>query len=130
MKLTIVGSGYVGLVAAACFAELGHDVICVDNDLKKVDALRRGETPIHEEFLPELLSRHGGEKLTFTSDLHGAVQESEVIFIAVGTPSSDDGECDLSYVEAVAREVAHAVDDYKIVVEKSTVPVCTSEWVR
>lgn len=130
MKLTIVGSGYVGLVAAACFAELGHNVFCVDNDLKKVDGLCRGETPIHEKFLPELLARHGGERLRFTSDLHGAVQESEVVFIAVGTPSSDDGECDLSYVEAVAREVARAVDEYKIVVEKSTVPVCTSEWVR
>ncbi len=130
MYLSIVGSGYVGLVAAACFAELGHDVICVDNDIKKVEALQRGETPIHEEFLPELLARHAGAKLSFTSSLQEAVRASRVIFVAVGTPSGDDGECDLSYVEAVAREVALAIDDYKILVEKSTVPVCTSEWVR
>src|SRR3954470_13513952 len=130
MYLAIVGSGYVGLVAAACFAELGHDVICVDNDINKVEALQRGETPIHEKFLPELLARHSGERLTFTSSLKDAVRASRVIFIAVGTPSGDDGECDLSYVEAVSREVAHTLDDYKIVVEKSTVPVCTSEWVR
>jgi UDPglucose 6-dehydrogenase len=130
MHLAIVGSGYVGLVAAACFAELGHDVICVDNDNKKIEALQRGETPIHEKFLPELLARHAGGRLTFISSLAEAVRASRVIFIAVGTPSGDDGECDLSYVEAVSREVAHAVDDYKLVVEKSTVPVCTSEWVR
>jgi UDPglucose 6-dehydrogenase len=130
MYLSIVGSGYVGLVAAACFAELGHEVICVDNDIKKVEVLERGETPIHEKFLPELLARHSGGKLTFTTSLQDAVRASRVIFIAVGTPSGDDGECDLSYVEAVSREVASAIDDYKILVEKSTVPVCTSEWVR
>lgn len=130
MHLSIVGSGYVGLVAAACFAELGHDVICVDNDAKKVEALQKGETPIHEQFLPELLMRHAGGKLTFTTSLRDAVRASRLIFIAVGTPSGDDGECDLSHVEAVSREVARAIDDYKIVVEKSTVPVCTSEWIR
>ncbi|HWR15867.1 MAG TPA: UDP-glucose/GDP-mannose dehydrogenase family protein [Terriglobales bacterium] len=130
MRLAIVGSGYVGLVAAACFAELGHNVICIDNDTRKIDALRHGEIPIHEKFLPELLARHVGDRLTFSSSLRDAVQKSQVIFIAVGTPSSEDGECDLSHVEAVSREVAHVVNDYKIVVEKSTVPVCTSEWVR
>ena len=130
MYLSIVGSGYVGLVAAACFAELGHDVICVDNNIRIVEALQRGETPIHEKFLPELLARHAGGKLTFTTSLKEAVRASRVIFIAVGTPSGDDGECDLSYVEAVSREVASAIDYYKILVEKSTVPVCTSEWVR
>lgn len=130
MYLSIVGSGYVGLVAAASFAELGHDVICVDNDKRKIEALQRGETPIHERFLPELLARHSGAKLTFTASLKDAVRASQVIFVAVGTPSDEDGECDLSYVEAVSREVASAIDDYKILVEKSTVPVCTSEWVR
>jgi UDPglucose 6-dehydrogenase len=130
MHLAIVGSGYVGLVAAACFAELGHDVICVDKDEDKIGALQRGETPIHEKFLPELLSRHAGQKLKFTSSLGDAVCTSQIVFIAVGTPSAHDGECDLSYVEAVSREIARAVNDYKIVVEKSTVPVCTSEWVR
>ncbi len=131
MRLSIVGSGYVGLVAAACFAELGHEVICVDNDASKLAALERGETPIHEKFLPELLARHRGERLTFSASLTDAVRASSVIFIAVGTPASQTGECDLSYVEAVSREIAHAVDsERKVVVEKSTVPVCTSEWIR
>lgn len=131
MRIAIVGSGYVGLVAAACFAELGHNVICVDNDLEKITALKRGEVPIHEKFLPELLTRHRNNNLTFTSSLPEAVGISSIIFIAVGTPSTDNGDCDLSYVEAVSREIAYAVDgNHKIVVEKSTVPVCTSEWVR
>ncbi len=130
MQLAIVGSGYVGLVAAVCLAELGHEVICVDNDLKKVAALRHGEIPIHEQFLPELLARHRGERLSFSSSLAEAVRASSVIFIAVGTPAGQNGECDLSYVESVAREVAQALDGQKIVVEKSTVPVCTGEWIR
>ena len=131
MKIAIVGSGYVGLVAAACFAELGHQVTCVDNDARKVHELQRGEIPIHEKFLPELLGRHRDERLRFTSSLREAVEASSVIFIAVGTPAGHNGECDLSYVEAVSREIAEAVDgDKKLVVEKSTVPVCTSEWVR
>ncbi|HLH09800.1 MAG TPA: UDP-glucose/GDP-mannose dehydrogenase family protein [Terriglobales bacterium] len=130
MQVTVVGSGYVGLVASACFAELGHWVICVDNDTAKVAALERGETPIHERFLPELLERHRGKRLKFTSSLSQAVQQSAVIFIAVGTPSTDNGDCDLSYVEVVAREISRSVSGYKLVVQKSTVPVCTSEWVR
>jgi UDPglucose 6-dehydrogenase len=130
MQIAIVGSGYVGLVAAACFAELGHEVICVDNDVNKVAALSRGEIPIHEKFLPELLARHRGERLRFSGSLAQAVQASSVIFIAVGTPAAQNGECDLSYVESVSREVARAIDGHKIVVEKSTVPVCTSDWIR
>ena len=130
MHIALVGSGYVGLVAAACFAELGHDVICVDNDLTRVAALNRGEIPIHEKFLPELLARHRGERLRFSDSLAEAVPASSVIFIAVGTPASQNGECDLSYVESVSREVARALDGHKIVVEKSTVPVCTSDWIR
>jgi len=130
MRLAIVGSGYVGLVAATCFAELGHDVVCVDNEAAKLSALRRGEIPIHEEFLPELLARHRGERLTFSASLTEAVGSSDLVFIAVGTPAGQNGECDLSYVESVSREIAGAVNGYKLVVEKSTVPVCTSEWIR
>ena len=129
-SISIVGSGYVGLVAAACFAEMGHRVICVDSDEAKVRMLREGGIPIHEEYLPELLNRHHSNKVEFTSDLRRATQESQVIFIAVGTPQSDTGSADLSYVEAVASEIARSIDNYKVIVEKSTVPVYTNEWIR
>jgi len=130
MRIAVIGSGYVGLVAGACFADLGHDVIVVDNDQKKLAALNRGEVPIHENFLPELLQRHRGKKLRFSDDLSAAVEASAAIFVAVGTPPTEQGEADLSYVESVARAIAGAINDYKIVVEKSTVPVYTSDWVR
>jgi UDPglucose 6-dehydrogenase len=130
MNIAVVGSGYVGLVAGACFAELGHEVILVDNDPSKLASLRDGELPIHERFLPELLERHRGRRLSFTGDLSLAVRASEIVFIAVGTPPTEDGEADLSYVESVARSIAGCVDSYKLVVEKSTVPVYTSDWIR
>src|SRR5215469_1417143 len=130
MQIAVVGSGYVGLVAGACFADLGHDVIVVDNDEKKLAALNRGEVPIHENFLPELLERHRGNRLHFSDDLESAVRDSTAIFVAVGTPPNEQGEADLSYVESVARGIAGAIDGYKVVVEKSTVPVYTSDWVR
>src|SRR5438874_9968864 len=130
MQIAVVGSGYVGLVAGACFADLGHDVIVVDNDDKKLAALNRGEVPIHENFLPELLHRHRGTRLKFSDDLQSAVRASSAIFVAVGTPPTEQGEADLSYVESVARNIAGAIDSYKVVVEKSTVPVYTSDWVR
>jgi UDPglucose 6-dehydrogenase len=130
MRIAVVGSGYVGLVAGACFADLGHDVILVDNDQKKLSSLRNGEVPIHEKFLPELLTRHRGNRLTFSDDLKAAVGISSVIFVAVGTPPTESGEADLSYVESVAREISGGVNGYKVIVEKSTVPVYTSEWVR
>jgi UDPglucose 6-dehydrogenase len=130
MRIAVIGSGYVGLVAGACFADLGHDVIVVDNDQKKLAALNRGEVPIHEDFLPELLRRHRGGRLRFSDDLKAAVGASAAIFVAVGTPPTEQGEADLSYVESVARGIASAINDYKIVVEKSTVPVYTSDWVR
>lgn len=130
ITIAIVGSGYVGLVAAACLAELGHQVICVDNDRARVDALRQGNVPIHEEFLPELLHRHRGKALEFSTDLTGAVRQAEVIFIAVGTPPTPSGTADLSYVDAVATQIAHAITSYKLIVEKSTVPVYTNEWIR
>jgi UDPglucose 6-dehydrogenase len=130
MKIAVVGSGYVGLVASACFAELGHEVICVDNDPEKLAALKRGETLIHEQYLPELLSRHRDHRLTFSGSLPDAVRASSAIFIAVGTPSLQSGDADLSYVEAVARDIAGSLNGYKVVIEKSTVPVYTSEWIR
>lgn len=130
MKIGVVGSGYVGLVAGACFADLGHDVIVVDNDKQKLSALNRGEVPIHEKFLPELLHRHRGARLKFSDDLESAVRASAAIFVAVGTPPTEHGEADLSYVESVARSISGAVNGYKVVVEKSTVPVYTSDWVR
>ncbi|HYL13692.1 MAG TPA: UDP-glucose/GDP-mannose dehydrogenase family protein [Terriglobales bacterium] len=130
MHISVVGSGYVGLVAGACFADLGHEVILVDNDEQKLAALKNGMVPIHENFLPELLARHRGKRLNFSGDLSQAVRASLAIFIAVGTPPTDQGDADLSYVESVAREVAGAINGYKVVVEKSTVPVYTSNWIR
>lgn len=130
MRIAVVGSGYVGLVAGACFADLGHDVILVDNDARKLAALKNGQVPIHEKFLPELLNRHRGQRLTFSDNLQEAVRVSRAVFVAVGTPPTESGEADLSYVESVAREISGGVDDYKVIVEKSTVPVYTSEWVR
>jgi len=130
LRIAVVGSGYVGLVAAACFAELGHEVISIDNDAQKIELLRQGEVPIHEDFLPQLLQKHRGRTLTFSTDLGGAVRASAAVFIAVGTPSTYQGDADLSYVESVAREIAGAIDSYKLVVEKSTVPVFTSDWIR
>src|SRR5215468_6105720 len=130
MRIAVVGSGYVGLVAGACFAELGHDVTLVDNDERKLAELQRGGCPIHERFLPELLERHHGRRLSFTGNLPEAVRRSQFIFIAVGTPPSEDGDADLSYVESVAQGIAGAIADYKVVVEKSTVPVYTNRWIR
>jgi UDPglucose 6-dehydrogenase len=130
MRIAVVGSGYVGLVSGACFADLGHEVVLVDNDTQKLTALKNGEVPIHERFLPELLDRHRGQRIRFSDDLHSAVRDSQAVFIAVGTPPTETGDADLSYVESVAREISGAVDGYKVVVEKSTVPVYTSQWVR
>lgn len=130
MRIAVIGSGYVGLVAAACFAELGHTVVCVDNDQNKLAALQRGETPIHELYLPELLQKHRGQRLTYSDSIQNAVQTSSAIFIAVGTPPLENGEADLSYVEGVAREIGLSLNGYKVIVEKSTVPVYTSEWIR
>src|SRR5882724_9966077 len=130
MQISVIGSGYVGLVAATCLAELGHNVICVDSDSAKIAALNAGETLIHEDCLQELLSRHRGTRLLFSTSVQEAARNSLVIFIAVGTPSADDGSVDLSCVEAVARSLAGAMNGYKVIVEKSTVPVYTSEWVQ
>jgi UDPglucose 6-dehydrogenase len=130
IQIAVVGSGYVGLVAAVCFAEMGHDVICVDNDERKVAALQGGDTLIHEDHLPELLNRYRNQRVRFMTDLAEATRECEAIFIAVGTPQSESGDADLSYVEAVASEIARSINGYKVIVEKSTVPVYTNEWIR
>src|SRR6202521_150115 len=130
MHVAIVGSGYVGLVAGGCFADMGHQVILVGNDQQKLDALKNGQVPIHENLLPELLKRHRGRSLTFSEDLRTAVEASAAVFIAVGTPPTEQGNADLSYVESVARIIPSAINSYKVIVEKSTVPVYTSEWIR
>ena len=125
MRVAVVGSGYVGLVTGGCFADLGHEVLLVDNDEKKLEALRHGEVPIHEKFLPELLARHRGNRIKFSGDLQAATRASDAIFIAVGTPPTESGDADMSYVESVAREISGAIDGYKVIVEKSTVHVYT-----
>jgi UDPglucose 6-dehydrogenase len=130
VSICVIGSGYVGLVAAVCFAEIGHRVLCVDNDEARVKTLREGGVPIYEQHLPELLAKHLNRSVEFTSDLGAAVQRSEAIFIAVGTPQGDTGAADLSYVEAVVAEIARSINGYKVIVEKSTVPVYTNEWIR
>ena len=130
IRIAVIGSGYVGLVVAACFAELGHTVVSVDNDAAKIADLKRGNVPIHEHLLPELLQRHCPSRVSFTTSLSDAVAASEVIFIAVGTPALCNGEADVSYVEQVAKEIAHSVNDYKVIVEKSTVPVSTNDSIN
>jgi len=120
----------VGLVAAVCFAEIGHRVVCVDNDEARVRNLCEGRVPIFEDHLPELLARHLKRRVEFTTDLGQAVKGTEAIFIAVGTPQGDTGAADLSYVEAVVSEIALSISNYKVIVEKSTVPVYTNDWIR
>lgn len=129
VSICVIGSGYVGLVAAVCFAEIGHRVICVDVDEQRIKTLRAGGVPIYEEHLPQLLAKHGGTRIEFTTDLGWAVSQSTAIFLAVGTPQSETGAADLSYVEAAVSEIACHIDGYKVIVEKSTVPVYTNEWI-
>ena len=130
MKLAIIGTGYVGLVTGTCFAEVGHHVICVDNDSHKVKLLRSGGIPIYEPGLEELVKKNvAAGRLAFTDSTAEGVANSDVIFIAVPTPPQPDGSVDLSFIEKVAREIAGAITTYKIVVDKSTVPVRTGDKV-
>jgi len=131
MRVAVVGTGYVGLVVGTCLAESGNDVICVDTDKEKLALLRQGVSPIYEQGLDELIQRNLSEKrLRFLSDLAGAVQDSRIIFIAVGVPPRADGSADLTAVETIAAEIGHAINGPKIVVTKSTVPVGTTRHVK
>lgn len=130
MNIAVIGTGYVGLVTGTCFADNGNEVFCVDIDKKKIDMLNRGEVPIYEPGLKEYIARNVEEKrLFFTTDLATALERATVVFIAVGTPMSDKGEANLSYVFAAAKDIGRAMKDYKVIVDKSTVPVGTAKRV-
>jgi len=130
MDVSIIGSGYVGLVTGACFAEVGHNVTCVDNDSRKIEILRAGKVPIFEPGLEELIHRNvSAQRLRFTGSVKEGVENSQVVFIAVPTPPQHDGSVDLSFIEKVAREIAGVLTDYRVIVDKSTVPVKTGEKV-
>lgn len=131
MKISVIGTGYVGLVVGTCFAESGNDVICVDNDPRKLAMLEKGESPIFEPGLADLLKKNIHEqRITFTSDLTSTVEKTEIIFLALPTPQSEDGSADLKHVLEVAKQIGKAMNGYKIVVNKSTVPVGTADKVR
>lgn len=130
MDLSIIGSGYVGLVTGACFADVGHNVICVDNDERKVQALQTGKVPIYEPGLEEVIHRNvSAHRLRFTGSIREGVDNSQIVFIAVPTPQQPNGDVDLSYIEKVAREIAGVLSSYRVIVDKSTVPVKTGEKV-
>src|SRR6266705_1439375 len=130
MDLSIIGSGYVGLVTGACFADVGHNVICVDNDSRKVESLQAGKVPIYEPGLEEIIHRNvSAHRLRFTGSIKEGVDNSQIVFIAVPTPQHSDGSVDLSFIEKVAREIAGVLTSYRVIVDKSTVPVKTGEKV-
>jgi UDPglucose 6-dehydrogenase len=130
MDISIIGSGYVGLVTGACFADVGHNVFCVDNDARKVEALQAGKVPIYEPGLEEVIHRNvSAQRLRFTGSIQEGVDNSQIVFIAVPTPQQPNGEVDLSYIEKVAREIAGILKSYRVIVDKSTVPVKTGEKV-
>lgn len=129
-NIAVIGSGYVGLTTGACFAEYGHKVICVDNDINKINSLKKNIIPIYEPGLQQLVSKNvKSKRLSFSASIKDAVQKSQILFICVGTPSKEDGEANLVYVEKASQEIAQNLNEYKIIVEKSTVPVETGEWV-
>src|ERR1700758_3147073 len=131
MNLTIIGTGYVGLVTGACLADIGNDVFCLDLDQRKIDVLNNGGVPIHEPGLQEVIARNRrAGRLTFSTDVEAAVAHGDVQFIAVGTPSDEDGSADLQYVLAAARNIGRYMNGFKVIVDKSTVPVGTALRVR
>src|SRR5437868_5519934 len=131
MDVSIIGSGYVGLVTGACFAEVGHNVTCVDNDARKIETLRAGKVPIYDPGLEEVIHRNvAAHRLRFTGSIKDGVDNSQVVFIAVPTPQQADGSVDLSFIEKVARDIAEVLTDYRVIVDKSTVPVKTGEKVK
>jgi UDPglucose 6-dehydrogenase len=132
MRIAMIGTGYVGLVSGACFAEFGHDVVCVDKDVAKIDALARGEIPIYEPGLRDLVHSNANQgRLSFTTVVEEPVRTADAVFIAVGTPSRrGDGHADLSYVYQAAREIAAALNGFTVVIIKSTVPVGTGDEVE
>ena len=130
MNIAVIGTGYVGLVTGTCFAETGNEVTCVDINVKKIESLRKGKLPIYEPGLEVIFERNTRQgRLYFTTDLKEAVNEAEVIFLALPTPPGEDGSADLSYILGVAEDLAGIITNYKVVVDKSTVPVGTGERV-
>ena len=131
MKIAIIGTGYVGLVTGTCLADFGLQVTCVDQDEQKINILKSGGIPIYEPNLEDLIQKNvSAGRLTFTTDLEKAVKESEVIFIAVGTPSNNDGSVNLAQIEKVAQQIACYLNDYKVMVNKSTVPIGTAAKIK
>src|SRR6059036_3312252 len=131
MKITIIGTGYVGLVTGACLAELGNDVFCLDVDQHKINILNNGGIPIHEAGLEEIVARNrAAGRLQFSTDVAASVAHGDIQFIAVGTPPDEDGSADLQYVLAAARNIGRHMDEYKVIIDKSTVPVGTADKVR
>ena len=131
MKISVIGTGYVGLVTGVVFSELGNDVVCMDIDEEKVEKMKKGTSPIYEPGLETLMKRNIEEnRLGFTTNINRAVKDAEVIFIAVGTPTSEDGQADLQYVQRVAGDIGKHMDSYKVIVNKSTIPVGTNHKVK
>ena len=130
MKIAVIGTGYVGLVTGTCFAETGNEVVCVDIDESKVEKMRNGEVPIYEPHLDVLFERNIKEgRLSFTTQIEGAVKDAEIIFLALPTPPGEDGSADLSYILGVADTLGKIIKDYKVIIDKSTVPVGTADKV-
>src|SRR6476660_9132144 len=131
MHIAVIGTGYVGLVTGACFAEFGVDVTCVDVDSEKVDKLNRGIIPIYEPGLDNIVEKNvAARRLQFTTDIRSAVEGAVVVFMAVGTPPQEDGSPDMSYYRQAAKDVAEAINGYKVLVTKSTVPIGTGKWLK
>ena len=131
MKIIIIGTGYVGLVTGVCLADFGNNIICVDNDKEKIDILNKGQLPIYEPGLKEIIERNMHYKrIEFTTNIKYAVENSEAIFITVGTPEKEDGDADLKYIFEVAKDIASYMNDYKVVVDKSTIPIGTGKKVK